>query len=308
MGFLYFLENLRFPFMDSFMLLITQLGEETTFLVVALILFWCIDKRTGYYLLSVGFIGTLLNQFMKLLFRVPRPWVIDPSFTILEQAREAAGGYSFPSGHTQSAVGTFGVIAAVTKKRWIRITAVVIAVLVPFSRMYIGVHTPLDVLVAAAIAVGLIFLLKPVVLNCEGKHFPVLLAIMTAAAVGFQCFVSYYPFPSDIDTHNLQSGIKNACTLIGSLAGLLVVYVIDEKWIHFTTKAAWWVQLIKIAGGLILVLLVKSLLKTPLNIVFGESVGRSVRYALIVVSAGGIWPLTFRHLSQLGRKHSDGIK
>ena len=302
MGFLYFLENLRFPFLDRFLLLITQLGEETAFLVIALILFWCIDKRAGYYLLSVGFIGTLSNQFMKLWFRVPRPWVIDPNFTILEQAREAAAGYSFPSGHTQSAVGTFGVLAAVTKKRWIRISAVVIAVLVSFSRMYIGVHTPLDVLVAATIAVGLIILLKPVVFNDSGKYIPVLLAFMTAAAVGFQCFVSYYPFPSDVDTHNLQSGIKNAYTLIGSLAGLLVVYVLDVKWIRFTTKAVWWVQFLKIAGGLILVLLVKSLLKTPLNTVFGESVGRAVRYALIVISAGTIWPLTFRALSRLGSK------
>ena len=163
MDFLRFLENIRVPGLNEFMLLITQLGEETAFLVVALVLFWCVDKFRGYYLLSVGFVGTILNQFMKLFFRIPRPWVADPNFTILEQAREAASGYSFPSGHSQSAVGTFGAVAYTAKNRIVRVVCIAIAVLVPFSRMYIGVHTPKDVLVAAAMAVALIFLLSQVV-------------------------------------------------------------------------------------------------------------------------------------------------
>ena len=90
MDFLYMLESIRVPILNEFMLLITNLGDEITFLVIALVLFWCVDKRSGYFLLSVGFIGTLANQFMKLLFRIPRPWVIDENFTILEEAREAA--------------------------------------------------------------------------------------------------------------------------------------------------------------------------------------------------------------------------
>ena len=138
--------------------------------VIALALFWCMDKRTGYYMLSVGFVGTIANQFMKLWFRIPRPWVIDENFTILEQAREGASGYSFPSGHTQSSVGTFGSIAYTTKNKAIRAVAIAIAILVPFSRMYIGVHTPLDVLVAAAMAVALIFLLHPVFFKKDGKY------------------------------------------------------------------------------------------------------------------------------------------
>lgn len=300
MEFLYFLEGIRTPAVDRIMLLVTQLGEETAFLVAALILFWCIDKRHGYYLLSVGFIGTLANQFMKLLFRIPRPWVLDSNFTILEQAREAASGYSFPSGHTQSAVGTFGVIARISRKRWIRITAIILAVLVPFSRMYVGVHTPLDVLVAAAMAVFLIFVIHPVIYGKDGKHIPALLCVMTAAVSAFMCFVYLWPFPSDIDQHNLASGIKNAHTLLGALLGFLVVYYVDERKLHFTTRAVWWAQLLKIAGGLALVLAVKSGLKVPLNFLFGESVGRSVRYFLVVLAAGILWPMTFGFFSRLG--------
>lgn len=133
MRFLYLLESVRVPILNEFMLLVTQLGEETAFLVAALILFWCIDKYKGYYVLTVGFVGTLTNQFLKLLFRIPRPWILDKKFTILEQAREAASGYSFPSGHTQSAVGTFGAIAYTVKNRWVKYLCVSAAILVPFS-------------------------------------------------------------------------------------------------------------------------------------------------------------------------------
>lgn len=302
MGFLRFLESIRMPWLDEFMLLITQFGDETVFLVTALVLFWCVDKYRGYYVLSVGFIGTLLNQFMKLFFRIPRPWVLDPEFTILEQAREGAGGYSFPSGHTQSSVGTFGAIAYTTKNRWIRIAAIAVTILVPFSRMYIGVHTPADVLVAAAMAVALIFLLKPVVLgNCK-KYMPALLAVMTAMAIGFLLYVELFPFPENIDEHNLASGIKNAYTLLGALLGLLVVYIADEKWLHFSVKAVWWAQILKVAFGVGAVLVVKSGLKAPINALFGTSAGTAVRYFLIVIVAGIVWPLTFRWFGKLGNK------
>lgn len=302
MSFLYWLEGIRIPGLNEFMLLITQLGEETAFLVAALILFWCVNKYFGYYVLSVGFIGTLANQFMKLWFRIPRPWVLDSNFTILEQAREAASGYSFPSGHTQNAVGTFGSIACTVKTKWVRIAAIVVAVLVPFSRMYIGVHTPLDVLVAAAIAIILLLILKPVVLGNTKRNMPILLVVMSVLGISYLCFVAFYPFPADIDQHNLASGLKNAYTLFGALLGMLVVYIVDEKWIHFTTKAVWWAQLIKVAFGLLLVLAVKSGLKTPLNMLLGESIGRAIRYFLIVIVAGIVWPLTFRWFGKFGTK------
>ena len=302
MEFLYFLESLRSPWLNEFMLLITQLGDEIAFLVTALILFWCVDKKRGYYILSVGFLGTLANQFMKLFFRNPRPWVLDQNFTILEQARDGASGYSFPSGHTQSSVGTFGGIAYTFKNRWIRIIAIIIAVLVPFSRMYIGVHTPLDVLVAAAMAVALILRLQPVFCGNNGRYIPVVFCVMTILAVAFLCYVEYYPFPTDIDEHNLLSGIKNAYTLLGALLGLLVVYIVDEKWIQFPTKAVWWVQILKVVFGLGAVLLVKSGLKVPINALFGTSIGTAVRYFLIGIVAGIIWPLSFRWFARLGIK------
>ena len=302
MEFLYLLEKIRVPVLNEFMLLITQLGEETAFLVAALVVFWCVDKNKGYYLMGVGFIGTLANQFMKLWFRIPRPWVLDEKFTILEQAREAAAGYSFPSGHSQSAVGTFGSIAYTTKNKPMRWISIAIAVLVPFSRMYIGVHTPLDVLVASAMAVALIVMLKPIFLgNCK-RYIPAVLGLMAAMAIGFLCFVEFYSFPVDIDQHNMESGLKNAYTLLGALFGLLVVYIVDEKWLNFSTKAVLWMQFVKVAVGIGLVLIVKGGLKVPLHYLLGDCIGRAVRYFLVVIVAGIVCPVVFNLLNKLTSK------
>ena len=84
--------------------------------------------------------------------------------------------------------------------------------------------------------------------------------------------------------------------------GLVVVYVLDESWLHFPTKAVWWVQVLKVAIGLALVLVVKTCLRAPLNAVFGDMVGRSVRYFLMVIVGGVLWPTTFKWFSRLGRK------
>ena len=303
MEILYMLEKIRVPVLNELMLVITTLGEETAFLALALIFFWCIDKRRGYLLMAVGFSGTILNQFMKLWFRVPRPWVLDQNFTILEQAREAAAGYSFPSGHTQFAVGTFGSICVTDKHKWVKGICIAIMILVPFSRMYVGVHTPADVLVGAVMALALVWLMRKPVMDGKEKSMKLLIAVMIAMAVGLLLFVELFPFPADIDAHNLESGLKNAYTMLGCLLGVAIVYIVDSKYLHFEVKAVWWAQILKCAVGLGLVLLVKSVLKTPLEALFaGHMAARGVRYLLIVLVAGILWPLSFRWFSKLGNK------
>lgn len=301
MELLYLLEKIRLPGLNEFMLLITRLGEETAFLVIALIVFWCVDKRKGYFIMSVGFIGTMANQIMKLAFRIPRPWVLDENFTILEEAREAASGYSFPSGHTTSAVGTFGGIAAFAQRKWVRWVCVAIAFLVGFSRMYVGVHTPYDVAVGALTSIALIFVLRPVTLKGGDKQMKILIAVMLLISIGQLAFVELYPFPSDVDVHNLQSGVKNAYTMIGCLVGVAVVYLAERRWVNFDTKAVWWVQLIKVGVGLILVLAVKEGTRGLLDSIFaGHMAARAVRYFLVVLTAGFLWPMSFSRLSKLG--------
>ncbi len=302
MEFLHLLENIRFPLLTELMLLITRLGEETAFLVAAMVVFWCLDKNKGYYLLSVGFFGTIITQIMKLCCRIPRPWIRDESFVTVEAAKEAAGGYSFPSGHSQSAVGTFGAVALSVKDRIIRIVCIAVCVMVPFSRMYLGVHTPEDVLVGTAVSLALLFGLRFV---ANGKGVSWVLGILAAASVVFVLFVEFYPFPVGPDAHSIhsyESGLKNAYTLLGAILGILAAYWIDRIWVQFPVKAIWWAQLLKVAGGLGLVLAVKAGLKTPLNMLLGEYPGRAMRYFLMVIVAGVLWPLTFRWFSKLGKK------
>ena len=310
MEFLYFLESLRNPVLDFLFSLITLGGEETVFMAVGMIFFWCIDKNRGYYLLCVGFLGTVLNQFLKILCRVPRPWVKDPNFTIVESAREAATGYSFPSGHTQTAVGLFGGVARTTKQRWLRISMIVLAALVALSRMYLGVHTPADVLVSLGIATVLIFVLYPVFRKAESAPrvmYGILFGFLALMAA-YLCFIHLFPFPEEVYAadaiHNLESAQKNGYTLMGCAVGLLVIYTADQKWLHFRTDAVWWAQILKATGGLGVVVAAKELLRTPLDAIFnGHLAARSMRYFLMVVVGGILWPMTFKFFSKLGQKN-----
>ena len=302
MSLLYALQEMRTPFLDTIMALVTRLGEETIFMVAAIVVFWCVSKVGGYYLLSVGFLGTVMNQFLKMLFRIPRPWVLDPNFDIVESAREAATGYSFPSGHTQSAVGTFGGLARMTKKNWLRWVLVVLVLLVAFSRMYLGVHTPLDVGVSLGIGAVLVLVLWPLVRSAEEKPARMLWVLlgMLACSVAFLLFMEIYQFPADTDAHNLESAVANAWKLSGATVGMLIACWLDQKYIRFETKAIWWVQLIKVAVGLALVVAIKSGLKAPLIALMGHvGAANAVRYGLMVLFAGAVWPLAFPLLRKL---------
>ena len=305
MKFLKFLEGLRTPFFDTVFSVITHLGEETVFIIVGLLFFWCIDKKKGYYILSVGFIGTLLNQFLKLLFRIPRPWVKDPSFTIVESARAEASGYSFPSGHTQSSVGVFGAIARSAGKWSMRGLCITACVLVPLSRMYLGVHTPLDVGVSVGIALLLVFGLYPIInRSMQSKYcmYPVLLS-MILLSVLYLLFVLLFPFPADIDVANYESGLKNAYKLLGCTLGILVAYVIDERYLHFETGSTFLGQVLKLLLGLIPLLAIKEGLRLPLDLLFGGSkVADGVRYFLLTAVAGGVWPMIFPFLNRIALK------
>lgn len=305
MPLLYLLEKIRMPGLNEFMLAVTTLGEETAFLVAALIIFWCVDKDKGYFVMTVGFLSTMINQFLKLTFRVPRPWVLDPNFTILEQAREAATGFSFPSGHSTSAVATFGSIAICAENKWVQRSCMAVCVLVPLSRMYLGVHTPWDVLVGALTAMMLIGMMKPMAWGLQDSAMKDIFSFAFVLALCMLIYARFFPFSiAESELHNLESGVKNGYTMVGCLAGVLITWPLEKKYVKFETKAVWWAQILKAVLGLLVVLAVKEGLRAPLEAVFaGHMAARAVRYCLIVVTAGVLWPMTFRWFSKMGVKN-----
>ncbi len=304
MEFLYFLEGLRHPILDGIMQTLTHLGEETVFMAVAMFFLWCVDKLKGYYLLTVGFLGTQINQLLKVTFRVPRPWVKDPNFTVVESAVPEATGYSFPSGHTQSAVGTFGGLARWTRRRWLRWICIAICILVPLTRMYLGVHTPLDVGVSVLIAAGLIFGLYPLVhkANEHPKGMQFLMLALLLWSVGQVLFMEFFPFPADASGEELFSGLKNAYKMLGAVAGFTVVYWLDQRYIRYETGGCWWVQLLKWIPGLLLSVGLKELMYLLLDFLPGELLHRMIAYFVLVLFAGAVWPLTFKYIRKLEKK------
>ena len=306
MEFLYWLESIRNPVLDTLMLIFTEFGNELLFIVAGLLMFWCVDKKQGYFVLLTGFFGVYINQFLKIACRIPRPWVLDPNFTIVEAAREAASGYSFPCGHTQTAVGCYGALAVCRKEKWVKIVGIVMCLLIPFTRMYLGVHTPWDVGVSIVIALTLICILWP--LFCEFGHrrslmYP-LMGVLSVFAVAFLLFVTLYNFPSDIDAANFESAVKNAYKFLGCTLGMWVIYEADARFIKFDTKTAkWWAQIIKLAVGFGLLLVVMEGSKPLFNLIFkGNYIAYAIRYFCTVLFAGAVWPLTFKWFAKLGVK------
>ena len=295
--------EIRNPVLDFFFETITHLGEETLFLVISIVFFWCVNKREGYFILLTGLFGTLINQAAKLAFRIPRPWVIDESFQPVGNSKIEATGYSFPSGHTQNISTTLGAITAYKPNKWKTIILTTVIALVAFSRMYLGVHTFLDVSVSLLVGLGLILCFRPLFTSEErfNKALPYIVAAATLASVSFLVFVLCVGGDSTLDAENYGSALKNACTLLGCTAGLVAVWFIDTRYTNFKTDGKWYAQVIKAALGFAIVLGIKSGLSTPLTLLFGGNayVARVVRYFLIVMFAGAVWPLTFKWFATL---------
>ena len=303
MTFLKMLESIRTPFWDQVAAAVTLLGEETFFMLVGLALVWCFDKRWGFRLLFVGLTGTVLNQLLKAVFLIPRPWVIDPEFTIVETARAGATGYSFPSGHTQSAACVLGMLALWVRDRVFTALCVLGILAVAFSRMYLGVHTPLDVGVSLVTGLVLTLALWPLFRDIEEhpRRMYAALGIMLGLTLAYLLYVTLYPFPAGTDAENLASALENGYKLLGAGAAMLLSYALDRKYIHFDTAAPLAAQVLKCVIGLALVMAIRAGLKSPFYALFGAGgVADAARYFITVFFAAAVWPMTFRLFGRIG--------
>ena len=121
---------------------------STIAVFILFLVYWCMDRKTGRFGLLCFSLGQFMNQTCKVIFCIPRPWIRNEAIHPSEHAIESASGYSFPSGHSQTAMSSYGALSVKgTTSRCTRVILLVCILLVGLSRNYLGVHTPQDVLV-----------------------------------------------------------------------------------------------------------------------------------------------------------------
>ncbi len=293
LSFLKALEGIRSPFLDTLIQLITRLGEEVIVLGVICILYWCINKDSAYRLGFGFFISGIGVQALKVSFRVARPWVLDPSLSPVSSAVPAATGYSFPSGHTQSATSLYGYIAGTVDKRRTSgkiIFAVMLLLVgaVGFSRMYLGVHTYFDVVTAVLVtALALFAVIK--LWDCISKPSNVLTVSVILGSVSvLLCVYSYILHKTGlVPAEQINDCFKSG----GAGLGFAVGYYIEKKFLNFSVKTQKaWHQAVKATVGIAGALLIKSL---PKLIAEGNLAIDFTRYLITVLWVIVIFPVIF---------------
>ena len=290
MDILWAISNMRTEWLTSLMRIIQYLGETSVLLVVMCIIYWTINKDLAYRVGFSFFVSGIAVQLAKVVFMVPRPWVRDPSFKPVESAIETATGYSFPSGHTQSAMALFGTIALSVKKLWVRILLFIGITLLGFSRMYMGVHYLSDVL-TAYIFTFIIVLLVDRASSTDRKEVDLRRALLlAAAALGATAYTCILHANGTVEVKYAT----DMCKMAGGAVGFAAAFFIERNYIDFSTGCdRLWQHILKVAAGLAVVLALKSGLK----VVLGSSpLGSFARYLLMILWAMLLYPLILKRL------------
>jgi membrane-associated phospholipid phosphatase len=142
---IYALQAFASPALDDFMLFVTNLGSERAYILFLLVAYLAVDAVVGQRLAIALLAGFYLNFHLKGLFDTPRPYLIDPDVARGEAAVLTGPGAGFPSGHASGSATFWGLAAVYARRAWFWVLALVIIALVSLSRVYLGLHVPLDV-------------------------------------------------------------------------------------------------------------------------------------------------------------------
>lgn len=189
-NFLLFWQNIRIgstEIIDKFFLSITVFGEFWLPTIICAITYWCIDFKAGIYLFSLEGLNIFLTHLFKMLACVHRPWILSNKIHPSELAVPFAKGYSFPSGHSAMSSSVLGGAAYLLRKKKILCTLLVCFVLmIGFSRLWLGVHTPQDVLCGLILGFSLVFIVKRIIEWAEkdiSRYWRLMLCINILAVV-----------------------------------------------------------------------------------------------------------------------------
>lgn len=289
MEILYWFKSIQTPLLDVFFSAVTFLGHELIPIALICILYWCVNKRLAYKIGFSFFISGLLTQCLKITFRVERPWVKDPSFKPVGNAIDEATSYSFPSGHTQASTSVYGSLALAVKKNWLRVLCVLAFVIVGVSRMYLGVHTLMDVGVAMASTFLITFaVFKTADRVYDNRKYDVWVSVVMLTISLFTIIYSaILSQKSLISADSLSDCMKSGGAGLAFSAG----YFIERRYIDFSTKSDIKLQVLKVIIGLGIALGLKSGLKAILG---DTPTSDAIRYFVLVAFIIVIYPMFFK--------------
>ena len=160
------IQSIANPFLDILFQLITICGEQMVLVLIISIIYWVKDKKFGEYIAYAVLTSVLVNCVVKDIFKFKRPIGEEGIRTLREKT---ATGYSFPSGHTQGAGSFYGAMAIYIKKKVMYIIAIIMIILIGFSRLYLGVHYPKDVIVGGILGVLISYICYNIYNKYENK-------------------------------------------------------------------------------------------------------------------------------------------
>ena len=205
------------------------------------VVFWCVNKKWGYRYISTLGIGELLNGVVKLTVCAYRPWIRSELIEPAGDSKVAATGYSFPSGHTMSATATYGTtfVWQRNRRKWLAVICAVLIALTGFSRNFLGVHTPQDVIIGfleAVIMINIVGICQEKI-NGDDRKLDILTAVGAAAIIVILLYITKKTYPMDyvdgkllVDPKKMMNDSFKAC---GAFLGLLAGSYLDRHYIHY---------------------------------------------------------------------------
>ena len=287
---------------DNLFGFITQFGEYLFLLLIVALIYWMIDKKCGLYMLFTFYFSLMINQFLKVTACIYRPWVLDSRIQPVPSAIKMATGYSFPSGHTAGATSIFGSIAVwLWKNKLARYLSILAILLVGFSRNYLGVHTPQDVVVSLILGAFVLFgnlkLLKWLEKNKNNDI--VLFAIILVASLLLVLYTELKTYPVDylngqilVDPESMKF---ESLPKAGFVLGMFLGWIIENRTVNFDTKnfsmpAKIFLYLIGALG----IYLICSHLISFLIEIFGKNIGGTSGFFILGSFISLIYPLVLK--------------